>query len=245
MENQEQVVLPGDFEKRILAIVGHDIRGPLGTIQFAARRLHDIPDPTGATSKHATMIGRGAERIQRLVEDLLDLARERGRAGFPIHIKVTSLLTVCQGILDQLETTAHERPIAFECETDGQGIWDEQRVLQAISNLVSNAVRHGSPGSSVSVRITGDSEQVTVDVRNYGSIATEMLPHIFEPFCSGHSRAGRGEGLGLGLYIARSIARAHNGSLEVQSSDDATTFRLVLPRQPSKVVPPAAATVWV
>ena len=109
-------------------------------------------------------------------------------------------------------------------------MWDEERILQAISNLASNAVQHGTGGSPVRLCLTGDDEHVAVEVHNGGMIPSEILPHIFEPFRSGRQYARRGGGLGLGVFIANAIARAHGGSVEVESSNGATMFRLVLPR---------------
>jgi signal transduction histidine kinase len=91
-------------------------------------------------------------------------------------------------------------------------------------------VQHGTPGSPVRVRLTGNEERVAVEVHNRGTIPSDILPRIFEPFRSGRHYASRGGGLGLGLFIAKAIARAHGGGLEVNSSNDETTFRLVLPR---------------
>jgi signal transduction histidine kinase len=112
---------------------------------------------------------------------------------------------------------------------------DEHRILQALSNLAGNAVQHGTPGTPVQVRMTGNEEQVVVEVRNGGTIPSDMLPRLFEPFRSGGQYTRRGGGLGLGLFIARAIARAHGGGLDVSSSGGATTFRLVLPRDPAGV----------
>lgn len=237
--NQQQLAQADDFEKWILAIVSHDIRDPLGTILFAARRLRDVADPTGAAKKHAEIVERGVHRIQHIVGDLLDLARERQGAGIPIEPKPTDLSAVCRQIIDELEATARDRQITFDCHGDPTGAWDEHRVVQAISNLASNAVRHGTPGSPVRLRLAGDAQQVAVEIRNGGTIASELLPGIFEPFRSGRHYASRGDGLGLGLFIARAIARAHGGALEVNSENDETLFRLVLPRQP----PTALASV--
>jgi len=140
---------------------------------------------------------------------------------------------VCRQIIDELEAIALNRQIVFDCDADGAGEWDEHRILQAISNLASNAVQHGTPGSPVRVRLTGDENQVAVEVRNRGTIPAEILPRIFEPFRSGRHYASRGQGLGLGLFIAKAIARAHGGGLEVDSSENTTMFRLVLPRHTS------------
>jgi PAS domain S-box-containing protein len=236
--NQEQLALARDFEKWILAIVSHDIRDPLGTILFAARRLRDM-DSNGQSKKHVDIVERGARRLQHIVGDLLDLARERDGAGIPIDAKPTDLRTVCRQIVDEIESLARDRPITFDCEGDGGGAWDENRILQAISNLTSNAVRHGAPGSAVRLRLTGDETHVAVEVHNRGTIPREILPRIFEPFRSGRHYASRGEGLGLGLFIARAIARAHGGELDVESANDATMFRLVLPRQAPRVTAPA------
>lgn len=213
-----------------LAIVSHDIRNPLGTIQLAAHQLQGINEPTGMAKKSADIIVRGVKRIQHIVGDLLDLSRERDGAGIPIDPKSTDLRAVCRQIIDELQAIARDRKFAFDCEVDGSGEWDETRVLQAISNLASNAVQHGKPGSPVHLRLTGDERRVTVEVRNEGAIPNEILPRIFEPFRSGRHHASRGDGLGLGLFIAKSIARAHGGELEVHSGGGATTFRLVLPR---------------
>ena len=227
---EEQLALARDFEKWILTIVSHDIRDPLGTILFAARRLQETA-PTGPAKKHAEIVERGVHRIQHIVGDLLDLAREREGAGIPIDPRQTDLRAVCRQIIDELEALAKDRQITFECEADGAGAWDEHRILQAISNLASNAVRHGTPGSPVRVRLTGDEDHVAVEIHNRGVIPGDILPRIFEPFRSGRHNASRGDGLGLGLFIAKAIARAHGGGLEVDSSNDQTMFRLVLPRR--------------
>jgi PAS domain S-box-containing protein len=228
--SQEQLALARDFEKWILAIVSHDIRDPLGNILFAARRLQDTADPGGPAKKHAEIVERAAHRIQHIVGDLLDLARVREGEGIPIDRKPTDLRAVCRQIIDELETIARDRQITFDCDIDGAGAWDEHRIVQAISNLTSNAVRHGTPGSPVRVRLTGDDQRVAVEVRNRGTIPIDILPRIFEPFRSGRHNASRGDGLGLGLFIAKAIARAHGGRLEVDSANDETMFRLVLPR---------------
>jgi signal transduction histidine kinase len=100
-------------------------------------------------------------------------------------------------------------------------------------------VQHSTPGSPVRLRITGDEWRVTVEVHNEGTIPAELLPHIFEPFRSAHHYGNRGGGLGLGLFIAKAIARAHGGGLGFDVSAGATTFRMVLPRRTPIAEPPA------
>lgn len=230
-QSQEQLTLAKDFEKWVLAIVGHDIRDPLNAIQLAARGLMYAGDSSGLVKKNAQVVTRGVDRIQHIVTDLLDLSRVRQGGGIPIEPKPGDLRLMCQQIIDELTGMTHGRNITFDCEADACGMWDEHRILQAISNLASNAVQHGAPGSPVRVRITGERQRVVVEVQNRGVIPDALLPRIFEPFRSGRDHSRRGEGLGLGLFIAREIARAHGGDLEVDSSDGTTIFRLVLPRQ--------------
>jgi PAS domain S-box-containing protein len=237
--SRRQLALAHDFEKWILAIVSHDIRDPLGTILFAARRLQDVAAAGSAAKKHADMVERGVHRIQHIVGDLLDLAREREGEGIPIEPRPADLRKLCRQIVDDFAAKARDRQITFECSVDGAGGWDEHRLVQALSNLVSNAVQHGTPGSPIRIRVTGNAEQVVVEVRNCGAIPKDVLPRIFEPFRSGRQYAIRGGGLGLGLFIARAIARAHGGTLEVDATDDTTTFQLVLPRYTSGAAAPA------
>ena len=231
MRNQEQLALARDFEKWILAIVSHDIRNPLNAIQLAARGLKDVADPGGVVEKQAETVTRGVERIQHIAGDLLDLAREREGAGIPVEARPTDLRATCEQVIDELMAIAQDRRITFDCDVDSRGIWDEHRIQQAISNLASNAVQHATPGSPVLVRLTGDDQRVIVEVRNEGVIPGELLPRIFEPFSSRRQYEKRSEGLGLGLFITKAIARAHGGELEVDSSGGLTVFRLILPRR--------------
>ena len=125
-------------------------------------------------------------------------------------------------------------------EVDGTGAWDEHRILQAVSNLTTNAVKHGKPGTPVRVRMTGNADEVAIEVHNEGSIPSELLPHLFDPFRSGHHHGSRGEGLGLGLFIVKAIAGAHGGGVEVDAREGDTSFRLVLPRRPPTASAPIA-----
>jgi signal transduction histidine kinase len=238
--DEEQLALARNFERWILAIVSHDIRDPLSAITLSAHQLNIVAEPGGAATKYAQIITRGAQRIQNIVSDLLDLSLERDGSGIPIAPAPTDLRKTCRQIIAELETIATNRKITFDCDVDGDGSWDEPRIGQAISNLASNALQHGTPGSPVRVRLTGDDQRIAVEVSNQGTIPSELLPRIFEPFRSGRQHTRRGGGLGLGLFIANAIARAHGGGLEVDSAEGTTRFRLILPRRspsPSAIAP--------
>jgi len=237
--SEEQLTLARDFEKWMLAIVSHDIRNPLNAILIATDQLQELLEPNESVKRWAEILTRGVNRIQHIVGDLLDLSYEREGEGIPIDPQPSDLRTMCRQIIDELKSIARDRKITFDCHVDGSGAWDEPRIMQAISNLASNALQHGTPGRPVRVRVTGDPEQVSIEIQNEGTIPRELLPRIFEPFRAGRHFAKRGDGLGLGLFIAQAIARAHGGHLEVDSTGGATKCRLVLPRQPVGVAPPS------
>jgi PAS domain S-box-containing protein len=198
---REQLALARDFEKWILAIVSHDIRDPLNTIQLAASILQSGATAATVATRQAQTIARAVGRIKHIVGDLLDLSRERDGAGIAVHPKATDMRAVCERLIEEIRTIASDREIWFDCHADGHGAWDENRVVQAISNLASNAVQHGAPGTPIRIRLAGDGQKISVEVSNKGTIPSELLPRIFEPFRSGRHQGGRGEGLGLGLFI--------------------------------------------
>lgn len=229
-DDQEQLAFARGFQRRVLSIVSHDIRDPLTTIKLSASHLRLVAESHSEVDKQAQKMLRAVSRIQNIVGDLLDLSQEREGAGIPIARKPTDLRVLCRQLVEELDAPTRDRRVVFDCDVDARGAWDESRILQAISNLTSNAIEHGAPGSPVRIRLTGDDERVVAEVQNEGTIPDELAPRIFEPFQSGRESQRRGHGVGLGLFIARAIARAHGGSLEFNSESGTTTFRLVLPR---------------
>jgi sigma-B regulation protein RsbU (phosphoserine phosphatase) len=230
-QTEEQLAFAREFEGWILAIVSHDIRNPLGAINGSAHVLatHAENDPT--VRSLAERISRSSNRIARIVADLLDVARERHGGGIPIVLGPSDVHDVCRDIVDEFSMTATDRNIEVLCQGDARGTWDSQRIAQAISNLVGNAVQHSPAGSDVVVEIRGENDRVAIEVRNDGTIPPESLPTIFAPFGAGERARRRHQGLGLGLFIAQAIVRAHHGNIEVHSdAESGTTFRVALPR---------------
>jgi signal transduction histidine kinase len=120
---------------------------------------------------------------------------------------------------------------------DTRGSWDQERLHQVMTNLLSNAVQHGAKNEPIRVRLGGDDSGVELSVTNIGPpIAPETLAHIFEPFRRGSDHSSkRGRGVGLGLYISERIVSAHGGSIHVSSTTEGTTFTLRLPRRAPRV----------
>ena len=140
--------------------------------------------------------------------------------------------------MEELETGRPEVKITVEQHGDTAGTWDHDRLAQVFSNLLANAVDHGANRSAL-IRVDGTAaDAVAVEVHNGGAIAAERLATIFDPFLPA-ARNDRREGLGLGLYIADQIVRAHGGSIKASTGDGATCFRIVIPRNA-----PSAARVF-
>jgi signal transduction histidine kinase len=141
-------------------------------------------------------------------------------------------------ISGEIQTSVPERRIEHTMLGDLKGVWDGERLCQVMTNLVGNAVHHGTANEPVQVLVDGRCDDVlVVEVANGGAIAPELLPDLFDPFRGRASAGGRQQGLGLGLFIAQQIVLAHGGRINVLSQDGRTRFRVELPR----VAPGAAA----
>jgi signal transduction histidine kinase len=180
--------------------------------------------------------------MERMIADVLDFARGRLGNGIPLSSTPTNFRKVCENAISELRVASPEQQITFECSEDLEGVWDQDRLAQVLSNLVSNAAVHGVGPVAVSLR--SDAEAVVLEVHNNGTpIPAEALRQIFDPFHRGENH-GKGDGLGLGLYIVSEIVRAHGGTISVHSTlAHGTTFVSRWPRQPpsdpaASVTPP-------
>jgi signal transduction histidine kinase len=225
-------------KETFLAILGHDLRTPLGAIHTSATFMLD----TGELEEpHRTLTARiagSAKRTVVMVGDLLDFTRSRLGGGIPVTREQMSLGKVVHDVVDEISAAHPGRLIRVEARDDQVGEWDCARVTQALGNLIGNAVVHGSEGTTVTVEVRGDDTWAAIRVHNRGAvIAPEQLDGIFNPMkargASGKPRAqGPTGSLGLGLYIAERIVAAHDGRIEVESSEaHGTTFTVHLPRR--------------
>jgi signal transduction histidine kinase len=225
-------------KETFLAILGHDLRTPLGAIQTSATFMLD----TGELEEpHRTLTARmaaSAKRAVAMVGDLLDFTRSRLGGGIPVVRAEMSLAKVVREVADEIAAAYPGCIIRVDARADQTGDWDCARITQALGNLVGNAVVHGPDGTTVTVALRGDDGWATVAVHNRGSvIPPEELDGIFNPMkARGTSAKPRNQGptggLGLGLYIAERIVAAHDGRIGVESSEAAgTTFTVYLPRR--------------
>jgi PAS domain S-box-containing protein len=222
-----------------LGILGHDLRNPLNTIVASVFVLEkEVPD---ASKRLLPRIARSADRMRRMIDQLLDFTRARLGEGIPLTRAPGDLAEIARAMVEDLEPTFAGR---VHIQTDGPivGMWDSDRVQQALSNLIVNGLKHGAPECPVEVQIGRLGGDALVQVVNSGSpIPESERLHIFEPFRRAAAEPSRdSSGLGLGLYIVREIIRAHDGEIDVESGGNHTTFRLRLPVVPTESSPGAA-----
>jgi signal transduction histidine kinase len=219
---------------QFLAILGHDLRNPLGAVLMSATLITSRNAGDKKNTWLATRIFNSAERMKRMVDDLLDLTRTRLGSGIPISPQPMNLGVLCREVLAELQAFHPDRRIELHTEGDLQGVWDSDRLAQVLSNLVGNALQHGARTEPIGVVARPEPEEVVFEVHNQGNfISRAQLVDIFEPMVR-HPKGAPDKtstSLGLGLHIAREIVLSHNGKVEVTSTESAgTTFTVRLPR---------------
>jgi signal transduction histidine kinase len=227
------------FQQRLIAILGHDLRNPLTAISMAAGMVSRKGGLAPSQAEGMDRISASAARMERMIKQLLDMTRARTAGGLAVEARPgTDVAGVAANVVDELRAAHPEAEVTLESDGVVPGVCDADRMAQVISNLVANAIVHGR--GPVSVRVARQAGGAVVAVHNAGTpIPAEVLPHLFEPFHRarrGHSPRARG--LGLGLFIADRIVRAHGGSIEVRSGNDSgTTVTVTIPSRPEP--PPA------
>lgn len=221
------------FQEQMVAIVGHDLRNPLGAMMAGVDLLDGGDDSQRGALRRMSKAG---ERMAGLVEQLLDLTRARLGEGIGFarrrgHVDICELL---RQVIDEQIAMHPEREIVCDAPTPCHVYVDAERILQVLSNLLGNAIAHGAPGP-ITARV-GCNGDAIVEIHNEGAMRAELLPTLFEPFRQ--TRPGS-RGLGLGLFIASEIVKAHGGEITALSTPAAgTTMRVRIPRTEALVQPP-------
>lgn len=227
-----------DAQSLFLAILGHDVRSPLGAISIGAQvLLHDQTLPAKVL-KVGLRIFNSSRRMDEIVRDLLDFSTSHLGEGIPIDPSTVDLAEICLNVVEEARTFHPERTIDLVSEGNLIGTWDGPRLAQTFSNLISNAIQHGDPNSAIHVAINGDHPDVLFEVQNAAEvIPSAKLRTLFDPVKSFAIRppsertASRVQNLGLGLYVVKEIVKAHKGHISVSSTQETgVTFSLSLPR---------------
>jgi signal transduction histidine kinase len=233
-ELERAVRMRDDF----MSMVSHELRTPLNTLylETQVRKLHLSKNNTApfAPERLPAMIERDQRQIQnmvRLIDDMLDVSRMRSGA-LSIQPRPVDLALLARGVVESLAQQAEAvgPPIRFEAPAGVAGVWDEFRIEQVLTNLITNALRYGG-GRQVEVSVRQEGGRARMSVRDHGpGIAAEDHGRIFEQFERTDDSRRQAPGLGLGLYIARQIVRSHGGEIELESAPgQGATFSVNLP----------------
>ena len=218
----------------LLGMLGHDMRGPLQSIQMTAYYLTQLNAGSDISAAAARLIVSGS-RMKALLEDLVDFNRAQLGLGIAINPATSELADCFVNELELLRGAYPNRLIEFDCRaSDTSGQWDALRLQQVLCNLVMNALKYGARDTPVRVVLTTGGDKLIFAVKNVGPMIDPVaLGQIFDPLSRGYgldSTDAEGS-LGLGLYIASEIVRAHRGVIAVSSSTAETAFTVTLPRQ--------------
>jgi signal transduction histidine kinase len=221
-----------EVRERFVAILGHDLRDPLSTVIISANMLAANPSLKPEHRVVASRIVRACDRMQRMINDVLDFARGHLGNGIPANPTLNDMGEICRAAADEIGAGNPQREIVVDVQGDLRGAFDRDRVHQALTNLLSNAVQHGEGKIEVRAFETDDHRAIVTEVTSHGEVIPDDLrARLFDPFAHADV-AGPHRGLGLGLFIVQQIALAHGGICEVQSTEAGTTFSIRWPRAP-------------
>lgn len=232
-----------ELRARFVSALAHDLRGPVSAAMLAAEMIsrrperlqtwpeHRKPDPLQARGDLAGLMKRNLERIDQMVRDLLDASRIQAGRPLQMRFEPAELRSLLADVVEDL-ATIHTHQVRLDAPAEVRGVFSVNDLRRAVWNLVTNAVKYGSPGAPVTVRLTGHEGRAQIAVHNHGNpIAPEDVGRIFEPF----ARANSAEllsavGWGLGLTLVRGFAETHGGQVSVDSDPErGTTFTIDIP----------------
>jgi signal transduction histidine kinase len=217
------------FCDRFVGILGHDLQNPLAAIRMSAHTASATLSTKGSAARAMDVILTSAERMARMIDQLLDFTRARIGNGIDLSPRPCDIVEMCEVVAAELQAARASAKVTVDATGATVGQWDPDRIAQLLSNVVGNAIKHGS-AEWTAVYVDGTKPaHVAIEVRNRGEIPAELLPILFDPTRRARP-ADPAAGLGLGLYIADQIVRAHGGSIDVTSAGGETTALIVLPR---------------
>lgn len=230
-----------DSQNVFLAILGHDVRNPLGAISMGAQMIMQDTSLPERHLKVATQVLRSTQRVTDIVSDLLDYSTSHLGGGIPVTPGWYDLSAECASVTHEMQLLHPRRSFRIDIEPGMTVQWDRARMSQALSNLMANAVQHGALESPVWVTVAREGDEIAIVVQNEGAvIAPARLRTMFDPGKSfvikslSERSASQTENLGLGLYITHEIVLAHGGKIWVTSTaGEGTTLKARIPSGPA------------
>ena len=227
----------GETQERFLAILSHDLRTPLGAIITSTSFMLDTGGLEEPNRTLVSRAARSARRMNQMVLDLVEFTRTRLGDAIPIVRAPMDVRRMVHDVVVEIAASYPDSTVHVQSSGDLSGSWDRDRLTQVLTNLVGNAVQHGSAGAPIKVSARGLADEVTLSVHNEGpAIPAGQQSAIFEEGQRAGVRIGGAahdrRHQGLGLYIVERIVAAHGGTVSVRSTAaDGTTFTVRLPRQ--------------
>ncbi|WP_311273370.1 MULTISPECIES: GAF domain-containing sensor histidine kinase [unclassified Rhizobium] len=217
-----------ELREQFIAVLGHDLRNPIAAVDAGTSRLLK----EGWTERSPVILKlmkASLSRMSGLVENVMDLARARMGSGLVLSTSLNDLAETIRHVVDEVVLANPARQINVSIEIEKAVAVDHDRIAQMVSNLVANAVTHGAEDKAVEIRAQLENDELEISVTNGGEpIEVSQIDKLFLPFRRGEGKSGT-QGLGLGLYIASQIARAHGGRIDVRSDPAETCFTFRMP----------------
>jgi phosphoserine phosphatase RsbU/P len=218
------------LREQFIAVLGHDLRNPLAALAAGVRLLGRKEQLSERGFAILEEMNGSLGRASTLVDDLLDLARGSLGGGFVVDRRDAPLTPTLEQVVAEVRSIAPERAIKAQIRVEEPVYCDRGRIAQLASNLLANAITHGAPDRPITFEAAATGDLFTLSVANAGTpIPEAVMERLFQPFFRGAIRPSR-NGLGLGLYIAYEIAKAHDGSIDVTSDEEQTRFTFTMPR---------------
>ena len=230
LKRQEEEALDrARFHAELVGIVSHDLKSPVNVVSMGVTLLKEVGTLDDKQRQLVEKIEQANRRGAKLIADLLDFTRVRLGAGLPVQVRAADLVAVVEVVLDESRMVHHDYDFTLSTAGDTRARFDPDRLGQAVSNLIENAVEHASDGE-VRVDVSGTDTSLEVSVENHGPVIDgAALEQIFEPLEQVDETTTKRR-IGLGLYIVRQVARAHGGEAFVVSTDEGTRFTIEIPR---------------
>jgi signal transduction histidine kinase len=226
---EEAAKQQADLYQELVGIVSHDLKNPV-QVMIAGLALLEAGGLDATQANVARRLKNATDRAGRLITDLLDFSRVRLGGGIPVSKRSTDLAELVKDVIASFAIARPDRRIELTVEGDTRCPIDSDRMQQVVTNLLDHAFDRAKDQEPIRVWAIGRARTVELAVVTHGEpITGELLPKVFEPLSPEAQRRNRLR-VGLGMYIARSIAEAHEGTVEATSSEEETRFCVLLPR---------------